>query len=273
MTKESYLSELRARLSGLPEEDVEEALEFCGEVFEDAPDEASALDTLGSPQRMAAQLRADAAAQKMASAPASPYDAPEEPAAAPTAPAPFPDYSARPAAPPAPKPFPTYDYSRPAAGKAAPAGAAAAAQTRTTAQTPAGSEYSGSPRRGSVSAIWYILGGICALPSALPLLIVVLVLVAVLLAVCLAIAAACIGVVVALFAGCAAAAVYGITHLAVSGVGALSIGAALVLLGLAMMLVPLVAAFLVWLCRAVGKLLAGLWSKLKTKADKTNENR
>ncbi|MEG2939162.1 MAG: hypothetical protein RR829_02965 [Oscillospiraceae bacterium] len=46
MTRSEYLSELRSRLSRLPEDDLNEAIEFYTEYFEDAQSDADAVSAL-----------------------------------------------------------------------------------------------------------------------------------------------------------------------------------------------------------------------------------
>ena len=63
MTKSEFLDALRARLSGLPQSDVEERLLFYSEMIEDriedGTDEEEAVDAIGSVEDIAAQIIAD----------------------------------------------------------------------------------------------------------------------------------------------------------------------------------------------------------------------
>lgn len=410
MTKQEYLNELSQRLARLPQADADAALEFCAEFFEDAQSEQEAIETLGSPAKLAAQLIADAAAQNLCEQRVSPFAISDNPApavpaaqhaAAPPAAAAFPvyNYNAVPRSPAAPRAataFPTYGFgaaaspvsnaapvppalrgtgasssangagipaekarvsetSGPETGKAPrsagertesanangaqadtaqrtadqppqPSPSANAAQTESgTAKTPndgaktaqnaptgpnrnaepqntanprAAQPSSGSVsgagagayqapgyangaaspytteygrRRGGLSAIWYILIGIFALPVALPVLIAVLALVLVLFIFCFAVLAAFVGVIAALIAAAVLAVAYGIQNIAVSGLGALSAGTALVLFGVALVLIPLLVMLAMWLVRVVGKLLAKLWTRLKARSENKHE--
>lgn len=414
MTKQEYLNELSQRLARLPQADADAALEFCAEFFEDAQSEQEAIETLGSPAKLAAQLIADAAAQNLCEQRVSPFAISDNPApavpaaqraAAPPAAAAFPvyNYNAVPRSPAAPRAataFPTYGFGTaaspvsnaapvppalrgtgesssangagiPAAkarvsetsgpetfsetGKAPrnagamteganangaqadaapsaadqtaqPSPSANAAQTASgTAKTPndgaktaqnaptgqnrdaepqntanprAAQPSSGSVsgagagayqapgyansaaspytteygrRRGGLSAIWYILIGIFALPVALPVLLAVLALVLVLFIFCFAVLAAFVGVIAALIAAAVLAVAYGIQNIAVSGLGALSAGTALVLFGVALVLIPLLVMLAMWLVRVVGKLLAKLWTRLKARSENKHE--
>ncbi len=60
MTKEKYLKELRSRLASLPEREIEDALLYCEEYFDEAGEENfnSAMNDLGVPARFAAQIKA-----------------------------------------------------------------------------------------------------------------------------------------------------------------------------------------------------------------------
>lgn len=447
MTKQEFLNELSQRLARLPQADADAALEFCAEFFEDAQSEHEAIETLGSPAKLAAQLIADAAAQNLCEQRVSPFAISDNPApavpvaqraAAPPAAAAFPvyDYNAVPRSPAAPRAataFPTYGFGATAspvsnaapvppalrgtgesssangvgipaakarvseasgaetfseAGKAprsagamtecanangaqadaapsaadhpaqpspsanagertesananvaqadtapstadqppqpspstnaaqtasgtaktpndgaktaqnAPTGQNRDAEPQNTANPRAAQPSSGSVsgagagayqapgyangaaspytteygrRRGGLSAIWYILIGIFALPVALPVLLAVLALVLVLFIFCFAVLAAFVGVIAALIAAAVLAVAYGIQNIAVSGLGALSAGTALVLFGVALVLIPLLVMLAMWLVRVVGKLLAKLWTRLKARSENKHE--
>ena len=63
MNRESFLAELGQRLAGLPREELEERLEFYGEMLddrlEDGLTEEEAVESLGTPEEVAAQVLAD----------------------------------------------------------------------------------------------------------------------------------------------------------------------------------------------------------------------
>lgn len=61
MNRDEYISELRSKLRGLREEDIEDAILYCEEYFEDAgvENEQSVIEELGTPTKYAAQIRAD----------------------------------------------------------------------------------------------------------------------------------------------------------------------------------------------------------------------
>lgn len=63
MNREMFLAELRQRLSGLPREELEERLAFYGEMLddrlEDGLTEEEAVESLGTPEEVAAQVLAE----------------------------------------------------------------------------------------------------------------------------------------------------------------------------------------------------------------------
>lgn len=61
MSKEAYLNELRDRLKGLEQQDIEDAVSYCEEYFEEAGEgnEQQVVDDLGTPAKFAAQIRAE----------------------------------------------------------------------------------------------------------------------------------------------------------------------------------------------------------------------
>ena len=63
MNRETFLAELRQRLSGLPREELEERLAFYGEMLddrlEDGLTEEEAAESLGTPEEVAAQVLAE----------------------------------------------------------------------------------------------------------------------------------------------------------------------------------------------------------------------
>lgn len=61
MNREAYLLELKERLSGLQEEEIADALNYCEEYFNEAENEEAAVADLGTPTKFAAQLKADSA--------------------------------------------------------------------------------------------------------------------------------------------------------------------------------------------------------------------
>ena len=62
MSKQQYLEELRVRLKGLSQDEIEDALSYREEYFDDAGEgnEQQVIADLGSPYKFAAQIRADA---------------------------------------------------------------------------------------------------------------------------------------------------------------------------------------------------------------------
>lgn len=61
MTRDDYIRELRSRLRGLDNEEIENAITYCEEYFDEVGDSEKALQDLGSPAKFAAQIKADAA--------------------------------------------------------------------------------------------------------------------------------------------------------------------------------------------------------------------
>lgn len=61
MNKEKYLDQLRKLLRNLPQEEIDSAIEYVDEYFEEAGGEnfETAYNDLGSPQKFAAQIRAE----------------------------------------------------------------------------------------------------------------------------------------------------------------------------------------------------------------------
>lgn len=75
MNKELFLRELREALAGLPKEEIDNALQYYAEYFEDAgpENEQAVLQELGKPSALAAQIRADIAMRGLvAKSPAPP---------------------------------------------------------------------------------------------------------------------------------------------------------------------------------------------------------
>lgn len=67
MNRNQFLSKLAAELSKLPKEEVEAAMEFYTEYLDDVgpENEKEAIESLGSPHRVATQIRADYAIRQM----------------------------------------------------------------------------------------------------------------------------------------------------------------------------------------------------------------
>lgn len=59
MNKDAYLNELKRCLSSLPKEEIDDAISYCEEYFEEAEEEAQAIQDLGNPSKFAAQIKAD----------------------------------------------------------------------------------------------------------------------------------------------------------------------------------------------------------------------
>lgn len=66
MNKQEYLEELKKRLQGAAQEDIEDALRYCEEYFEDAgiEHEEQVIDELGNPAKFAAQIKAESVIRK-----------------------------------------------------------------------------------------------------------------------------------------------------------------------------------------------------------------
>ena len=66
MNRKQYIDELRVRLQGLDAQEIEDAIAYCNEYFDDAgiENEASVIQELGSPFKFAAQMKADSAIQR-----------------------------------------------------------------------------------------------------------------------------------------------------------------------------------------------------------------
>ncbi len=60
MNRDEYISELQKRLAGLSEAEIADAIAYCEEYFNEAQDEETATQELGSPAKFAAQLKAEA---------------------------------------------------------------------------------------------------------------------------------------------------------------------------------------------------------------------
>ena len=66
MRKDEYIAELKHRLAGFSASDMEDAVSYCEEYFEEAGEgqEQQVIDDLGSPARFAAQLKAERSIRK-----------------------------------------------------------------------------------------------------------------------------------------------------------------------------------------------------------------
>lgn len=66
MNKESYITELRNRLRGLRQEEIDDVIAYCEEYFEEAgvENEQQVIDELGTPVKYAAQIKAEAAIRR-----------------------------------------------------------------------------------------------------------------------------------------------------------------------------------------------------------------
>lgn len=61
MKREEYINELRSRLHGLQEADIEDAIRYCEEYFDEAESEEEAIKALGAPVKFAAQIKTESA--------------------------------------------------------------------------------------------------------------------------------------------------------------------------------------------------------------------
>lgn len=61
MCREEYIKELRMRLAGLPQAEIEDAVSYCEEYFQEAEDEHKVMEGLGTPAKFAAQIKAESA--------------------------------------------------------------------------------------------------------------------------------------------------------------------------------------------------------------------
>ena len=73
MTKETYLKQLRHKLRKLPEEEIESAIEYYTEYFDEAGEEntQSVINELGSPASVASKILADFAVKDLSNHPNS----------------------------------------------------------------------------------------------------------------------------------------------------------------------------------------------------------
>lgn len=61
MSKQEYIHQLKAKLKGLDEKEIEDAITYCEEYFDDAGEgnEEQVIKDLGTPGKFAAQLKAE----------------------------------------------------------------------------------------------------------------------------------------------------------------------------------------------------------------------
>ncbi len=240
MTRNEYLRDLRQKLSRLPQSERDEAMAFYSEYFEDAGDDAAAIESLGSSIRLAAQINAEFSARMLEAR----EQAFKQQKTAPP--------SAEPVTNLAQMPAPSQQYTR---------------QTYTA--PPVQSDQ--PQKKSSLSWIWAVILGIFALPVALPVVIVAFVVVIVVISVCFAVVVALIGVVIALLVG-SFCTLFGIGSFTLGwGGGLISIGGAIALLGLAFLLIPLIIRFCVWLVNAVAKLVTRIFNSLKRRTDQNEK--
>jgi len=240
MTKNEYLNDLRARLSRLPEGELDEAMQFYIEFFEDAESDEAAIEALGSASRLATQISAEYSARRLEESAGAAKNEPE--ASAEQAQTVESGYS---------------EYTAPAGG-----------YTKDTYQAQEGSA-SGSAKNNSIGWIWAVILGIFALPVALPLACAALGIVIAIVAVCFALVVALIAIVVALIVA-SVCTLFGIGALSFIGIGGglISVGGAIALLGLALVLIPLVISFCIWIIKAIGKLVTSIFNGLKRRSEK-----
>ena len=67
MNREEYIVELKQRLAGMSEAEIDDAIANCEEYFNEAADDAAAIAELGSPYRFAAQLKAESVMKEVQS--------------------------------------------------------------------------------------------------------------------------------------------------------------------------------------------------------------
>lgn len=245
MTRDEYLKELRQKLSRLPAAEQDDAISYYTEYFEDAGDDAGAMETLGSTSRLAAQITADYSARMLKEREQQRREPPAQE-----------------------ETVPQTDYAKSFEGLNAPD----SNYTYTSYSEP-GAAYAGTPpqRQSSLNWIAYVILGIFALPVALPVIIVVFALLFALIAVCIALVAAFVSVVIALIVSSIAtlftAGAVGLT----GGSVLITIGGALVALGLGMLLIPLLIKLTIWLVRAIGKLASRIFNSLKRRTENNEE--
>ena len=71
MNKQQYLDELKVRLKGLSQEEIDQAIQYCEEYFDDAGvgHEQEVIQELGSPFKFAAQMKADSEIKRQQATP------------------------------------------------------------------------------------------------------------------------------------------------------------------------------------------------------------
>ncbi|MDR1572575.1 MAG: DUF1700 domain-containing protein [Clostridiales Family XIII bacterium] len=203
MDRLEYMARLEAELACVSDSEREDAMAYYNEYFDEAgpQGEAQAIDELGPPERVAAQIKSASAARDGAAGDVSAVDA------------------------------------------AAP------------------------PKKG-VSALWWVIVGILALPIALPIAILLFVLAVALVAVTCALTLALAAVVVAAFVCGVAAVVAGIGVLFSSAAaGMFYIGCGLVSVGAALLACLLIMA----LTRAMGNGVYGLFGWARRRGDRKRD--
>lgn len=246
MTRNEYLNELGARIVRMPEMERNEALAFYNEYFEDAESDEAAIAALDTPARLAAQIAAEYSARMLEESAQARRETPP------------------PAAPPT--------YGTPKENtNAPPPGYTRASYTRPDDTTTPLPNYPPSPeRKSSLGWIWAVILGIFALPVAVPLLIAALAVVFAVVAVCFALIIALVAVVFALIFG----GLFGLFSVGTAAAGPggilLAAGCAIAALGLGLVLIPLLIRFCAWMIRGVGRLVSGIFSKLKRRTNHEN---
>lgn len=244
MTRNDYLKELGARLSRLPKNERDDAFAFYSEYFEDAENDEVAIESLGSPSRLAAQINAEYSARML-------------------------EESEQARKNPLPEPPKNNDSQGLKSDLATlPAPSQKYTQDAYNQQTAPSANGGSSPyaKKSDLSWIWAVILGIFALPVALPIIISAIAVVIVVISVAFALIVSLVAVVLALIVG-GLGALFGIGT-AVSGVGGglVAAGAAIAALGLALILIPLLIKLCIWTVRGTGKLVTGIFNRLKRRS-------
>jgi Predicted membrane protein len=258
MTRNDYLNDLAAKLSRLPQTERDDAMAFYTEYFEDAESDDAAIESLGSPARLAAQINAEYSARMLEERGQASKQA--EPQAAPAS-GPKNDIAGLPSPP---QGYTRADYKKNSGPQPNAEGFGGTAQSRPSQQ------YTGRGE-SSISWIWAVVLGIFALPVALPIAIVAFVVVVVVVALCIALVAVLLSVVGWLvYIGIGS--LLGIGSFAVgTGGGLIVIGGAVISLGLAFILIPLLIMLCIWLVGAIGRLVTRIFNSLKRRSQKNEE--
>ena len=122
--------------------------------------------------------------------------------------------------------------------------------------------YEGA-KKSRVSAIWYIVLGILALPVGLPILAAVFAIIAALLAVCFGVVVSLIAVIIGLVATAGGIVVFGVMGLSTVLSPLMTAGCVLVALGAAFVFIPAIVKLIAWIVRSVSKILASIFNKLR----------